>query len=387
MNHLSKTVCERDTCTGCNACVNKCAKNAITIVDSLTTLNAFIDENKCVRCGACSRVCQNNVDVDFQAPIAWFQGWNNNGELRLNSSSGGFIASAVYHFLENGMSVYSCVFHKGTFIFRRVENKNDFTSFSGSKYVKSNTGRIFNDILMKLNTGNKVLFIGLPCQVEGLKLFVGKAHWDSLYTIDLICHGTPSSELYKTYLGERGYDVSRINHISFRNKNKYSKKRTNGYQYWLSPFLNGLTYTENCYNCRFARMERVSDITVGDSWGSSLPTEELNRGVSLVLCNTKKGLQLMESVDFYKVEVDPVKASARNEQLVHSMSIPKERTIFAQKLNSSGYHKAIRACYGKQIARFSIGKTFVGKAAKHFLHRHESGQKVDISFSEYISLK
>lgn len=387
MNNISKTVCERDTCTGCNTCVNKCPKNAVTIVDSLTALNAVIDTDKCVGCGECSRVCQNNVVVDFQKPIAYFQGWNKNNELRLNSSSGGFIASAVYRFLEDGMPVYSCVYQNGTFVFRRVENKNDFSRFSGSKYVKSNTGSVYTDVLKELKNGNKVLFIGLPCQVEGLKLYVGKVYWDSLYVIDLICHGTPSSELYKIYLEESGYDVSKINYISFRNKNKYSNKRTNDFQYWLSPFLNGLTYTENCYNCRFARMERVSDITVGDSWGSSLPIEELNRGVSLVLCNTKKGLELMESVDFHKVAVDPVKAAARNQQLSHSMRIPKERAVFTKKLAMSNYHKAIRACYGKQIIRYSIGKTIVGKTAKYFLHKRQAGQKVDISFSEYISQK
>lgn len=29
-------------------------------------------------------------------------------------------------------------------------------------------------------------------------------------------------------------------------------------------FLNDISYRESCYNCKFAQLERVSDITIGD---------------------------------------------------------------------------------------------------------------------------
>ena len=42
-----KTVCNENQCTGCMACVDICAKNAIHIVDAIDAFNAVIDEGKC----------------------------------------------------------------------------------------------------------------------------------------------------------------------------------------------------------------------------------------------------------------------------------------------------------------------------------------------------
>lgn len=45
-----KTVCTKDNCTGCMACVESCPKNAIKIVDELDSYNAIINEEQCVNC-------------------------------------------------------------------------------------------------------------------------------------------------------------------------------------------------------------------------------------------------------------------------------------------------------------------------------------------------
>lgn len=50
-----KTVCAKDMCAGCMACINMCKKSAITIVDDYKTYNAVIDEVKCVNCGLCEK--------------------------------------------------------------------------------------------------------------------------------------------------------------------------------------------------------------------------------------------------------------------------------------------------------------------------------------------
>lgn len=39
-----KTVCKPNQCAGCKACIDICKKNAISIMDSLSHLNAAIDE-------------------------------------------------------------------------------------------------------------------------------------------------------------------------------------------------------------------------------------------------------------------------------------------------------------------------------------------------------
>ena len=50
-----------------------------------------------------------------------------------------------------------------------------------------------------LNSGESVLFSGCPCQVAGLKAYLGK-DYENLFTIDLICHGVPSNRAFKDYI-------------------------------------------------------------------------------------------------------------------------------------------------------------------------------------------
>ena len=53
-----------------------------------------------------------------------------------------------------------------------------------------------------------------------------------------------------------------------------------------------------CANCKFANMNRVGDITLGDFWGieKNDPYFSDNKGVSLVFINSDKGKELFEQV-------------------------------------------------------------------------------------------
>ena len=82
------TVCEKDQCAGCMACLEVCSKNAINIKDSIKSYNAIIDEKRCINCNACRNVCQVNNNVDVSKPIIWKQGWASDVNIRKKSSSG-----------------------------------------------------------------------------------------------------------------------------------------------------------------------------------------------------------------------------------------------------------------------------------------------------------
>lgn len=97
-----KTVCAKDMCAGCMACINMCKKSAITIVDDYKTYNAVIDEVKCVNCGLCEKICPNVKCVEQVNPIFWKEGWALNPEIRSNASSGGIASSIIYSFIKNG---------------------------------------------------------------------------------------------------------------------------------------------------------------------------------------------------------------------------------------------------------------------------------------------
>ena len=265
-------------CAGCMACINMCKKSAITIVDDYKTYNAVIDEVKCVNCGLCEKICPNVKCVEQVNPIFWKEGWALNPEIRSNASSGGIASSIIYSFIKNGGYVASCMLNKGEFVFELTNSTQRAEQFVGSKYVKSNPKTIYIDIERKLQEGKKVLFVGLPCQVAALKNF--SRNQDNLYTVDLICHGSPSPELLKMYLKEKSVDIEELEGLNFREKTSFGLRsvgKNNGFprivDMYTYAFLKSIDYTENCYSCRYASQSRVSDISLGDSWGSELSDE------------------------------------------------------------------------------------------------------------------
>lgn len=347
---MNKFVCEENMCTGCKACVDKCMKDAITIKDSLDSFNAVIDKDKCIDCGACHKVCPNNTPVELKEQLSWHQGWTNDKAEREKSSSGGFATALSKSFVKNGGVVCSCSFSNGDFIFEMANLEEEVEKFRGSKYVKSNPIGIYKKVRDLLKEQKKVLFIGLPCQVAAVKNFVGSdSYQENLYTVDLICHGTPSVEILKNYLEQYKIKLKDVKEISFRTKNSFVLKNNEKsiidsciQDRYTMTFLSSLNYTENCYSCRYATDKRVGDITIGDSWGSEI-TEEIKKGISLVMCQTEKGEELLKLVPFHFEEVDVKKAKLSNHQLRHPAIAPEERKVFFEGIKSGKKYDAIVA--------------------------------------------
>lgn len=220
-----KTVCERNMCTGCGACVEICKKGSISIVDNLDSMNAVINLDQCVDCGVCFKVCPNKNHVELRNQLSWHQGWTTKKSERKKSSSGGFATALSKAFVKNGGIVCSCTFLEGDFVFKAVSTEEEVECFRGSKYVKSNPKGIYRKVKKLLQEKNKVLFIGLPCQIAAVKNFVGEQNKDNLYTVDLICHGTPSVKILEKYMSQYGVSLSEIKDISFRTKNAFILKK------------------------------------------------------------------------------------------------------------------------------------------------------------------
>lgn len=291
--------------------------------DNLNIYNAEIDMEKCVDCGACLKVCQvNQLVVEPQKPILWYQGWHNNQEIRKKASSGGIATALAAGFIEGGGLVCSCVYRRGEFGFEFAEKVNEVEKFTGSKYVKSNPKGIYYLLKKYLQEGRKVLFIGLPCQVAAVKNFVGLHLSERLYTADLICHGTPSPKVLNLFLSQYNKILENQTTFKFRDKDMFQIAASGEYlvqkgaaDCYSIAFLNALTYTENCYSCKYACLERVSDVTLGDSWGSELPVSEQKKGVSLLLVQTQKGKELIRLSDIHLQMVNLDKAIGANHQL------------------------------------------------------------------------
>lgn len=260
-----------------------------------------------------------------------------------------------------------CAFENGVFGFHIENTQDGIRRFAGSKYVKSNPSGVYRKIRELLKSGEKVLFIGLPCQVAALKNYISDNLQSKLYTIDLICHGTPSPKLLEMFLNQYGYSLEKIKNIQFRVKgkfpiyNNYKSVITAGVcDRYMIAFLNSISYTENCYECDFAKKERVSDLTLGDSWGTSLGADEVRKGVSLVLCQNEKGDELLKSADLHLEPVDIETAVENNQQLKHSAYVPEKRNEFFDKVKmGSSFNKLIFKLFPKQCIRQEVKKLLI----------------------------
>ena len=354
---IMKTVCNQNICTGCLACINVCPKAAISINDSLDAYNAVIDQNKCINCSLCEKVCPVINIRDLKSPIYWKQGWAED-EIRKNSSSGGAASAIIRTFIYMGGYVASCLFKNGEFRFTVTNDIDEAKKFAGSKYVKSNPASIYKEIKKLLTEGQKVLFIGLPCQSAAVQNVCGEQ--EKLYTADLICHGTPSPKILKQFIDECGLKWSDISDIKFRESDSFGLE-SNGirlapsqiHDSYTRAFLRGLDYTENCYSCRYATLNRVSDITLGDAWGQLSDTQK--DGVSLILCQTQKGIELVEKAGLHIEEVDLEKAVNANNQLKHPSKMHPGRSKFFKGLGK-GYtvNRTVAFVFPKESIKQSI---------------------------------
>lgn len=354
-----KTVCELNKCVGCYACKDLCPKDAIQIVDSVDCLNAAIDEDKCVDCKVCENVCQINHPIEKKKPNVWFQGWSKNEEIRKRSSSGGLATELGRTVVKEGGVVCSCLFEEGNFTFAFADCEEELKKFAGSKYVKSNSEGCYKKIRKLLSDGRTVLFIGLPCQCAAVNKTTEKSNRGKLYTVDLICHGTPSLKALDSFFEQYGCTLQDIQSIRFRDKGKFSVERDE--KYIVTPgsmdcysiaFMNGLIYTENCYACVYADSKRVTDITIGDSWGTELP--ESGKGVSLILCNTELGEKLVKKSNVYLTDVKVEKAIASNPQLRAATVMPEKRERFFKgyKAGKSFNVLVMKCCTKKWFRQF-----------------------------------
>lgn len=331
-----ETVCSNNKCNGCMSCLDICPREAIHIEKSLKSYNAHIDMEKCIACGLCHNVCPSNASCLAHPPQMWCQGWSNDLEIRKNGSSGGVATALSLNFIRNGGYVCSCVFNDGKFGFVITADEKDLANFSGSKYIKSDAIGIYSKVFTLLQRGEKVLFIGLPCQVAGMVNYAKfKRNDKNLYTVDLICHGTPSPMFLDMFLSQYGVLAKNCDNIGFRvkdsfqiNDNSRTFSSVGVCDRYMTAFLSALNYTDNCYRCQFAKKERVSDITLGDSWGSNCDSNEWKKGVSLILCQSDKGEELLSQSNLHLFDVDLDNAIAHNHQLSTPSIAPKSRAKF-----------------------------------------------------------
>lgn len=366
-----------DQCCGCTACMNICPKDAISMEeDDNGFILPIINLDKCINCGLCENVCdfKHEKRNDSNVIKSYSLVAKEKSVLKKSTSGGAFTCLSNVILNNNG---YACgaimdkEFNIRHIIVNSVEGRD---SMRGSKYVQSNVGLTFRSIKKLIKENKQVLFVGTPCQCAGLQSYIGRDD-DNLFVVDFLCHGVPNNRMFKDHISYLNsfYGIPSVGY-SFRNKTYGWDSYNNNNNYtadgkvrikWINQayynfFISNQSLRPSCFNCPYRSMHRPSDITIADFWQIEKFTGKRDyKGVSLVLGNSTKGLQLIE---------ESRKQANLNEYKVNDISFriqttpprkPKSYEKFWDTYKQLGYEKLVIAFFNnslKKRIRFEIRK-------------------------------
>lgn len=372
MSDYFKTQNRKDCC-GCSACAQKCPYGAISMVENENGFKyPIINQDRCTHCNMCSKVCpfKNTEDLsqDHDKMFGVYMVRHADKGVLKSSTSGGAFSAIAKTFCDENYVIFGACFDENMVVRHKyITSLRDLHQFHGSKYVQSDIGDCYRQADEFLQEGRKVLFSGTPCQIAGLRNYLGR-DYPRLLCVDLICHGVPSPLVLRrhiAYLQDRYR--ARVKNISFRDKNKFG---------WLLPcntvdfigrrsvsqlaadncfekaFLNNICLRESCYHCKFAKAERVGDLTIGDFWGADelYPKIKNRNGLSLVLVNTDQGNEWFERIKCFDlcIESNINKAAKQNKTLKRPAKEHPLRSKFFRDLRKLSFDDLIKQYFGNR---------------------------------------
>lgn len=307
-------------CCGCGACADVCPKRCIIIIeDSKDFRIPKVKSAECINCGLCENVCpvlNSGASKGIEKLLCCY---NKDKEQRRAGSSGSIFVLFAERILALDGVVIGAAFDSDLQLRHTIAKTiEEVRPLMKSKYIQSDTTGIFNKVKKSLKDGQQVLFVGTPCQCQALYNFLGQKRHDNLLLVDFICHGVPSQKLFdKAIASYEQRNGCKVQSFSFREKSKgllhcysiyYKYNGDDEVEKDIGlpkdfPFYYGYLkyniFREGCYECLFARRERVSDITLGDFWHLTKIKKDVTdfrKGYSMVVVNTEKGMSYIQQI-------------------------------------------------------------------------------------------
>lgn len=385
-------------CCGCGACINVCSTQALFFSqDDYGFVRPQIDCTKCVECGKCIRTCPQYNEIEASKPKQVLAALNKNESIVVKSSSGGIFYAVAESVVSEGGCAFGAILDDQFKVKHIcVERTEDLSQLQKSKYVQSYMGDCYKQALQKLKDGQKVLFSGTPCQVAAMKSLANGKYTDNLFLVDVVCHGVPSQTFWNDYVETLSKKRGSLKEYVFC----YKRKIRNGMNKYLSYttkeckktvknwpqdsynsfFMESKNYQESCYSCRFAKPERVSDVTLCDFWSwdkyhkNDFP---LCSTVSGICVNTDVGKRILCKIadKLTLVESSFDNLAARNGCLLRPTPMPKDREIFLQEWKSKGFEFIEQKFEKKNRMRIlkSRLQMYVPESFKLWFHRLRHG--------------
>ena len=364
INRVAKT-----DCCGCSACVSACPKQCLEMKsDNQGFLQVKLSKNNCIECGICEKVCPILAEKnENEREIKAFAVKNNSESERNLSSSGGVFVALANNVLDEGGVVCAARFDENFHLIHDFcERKEDLKPFLGSKYLQSDMRDCFKKTKELLNEERLVLFVGTPCQIMGLKLYLRK-EYQNLIATEVVCHGVPSPMVWEKYLNEickqKKISLNEVKNISFRNKDKSWRvfnlkiegkektilKESLHDNIYMRGFLKNLFLRQSCHHCPAKNFASMADISLADYWGIDRfhPEMDDNKGVSAVILYNKK-----ISLSFKKLSLSIKETNLRdilsnNSALAISAKAHPKRDEFFEKINKEEFHKLANEFVGE----------------------------------------
>lgn len=353
-------IIEEKNCTGCMTCLNVCPVNAIQQGTDSEGFAIPTIEDSCINCGKCMTKCpidnSNSIKHNIEESECYIGQSLSRKQVKKSASGGVFYEIARYTISQLNGIVCGAAFDENNVVRHIcVDNIRDLTKLQNSKYVQSFLDETYNTIKNYLDNNRYVFFTGTPCQVAGIKRYLGGGD-DKLITADIICHGVPSPKLLqKEVLAESKSWQGRVKRVSFRYKRRLYNSTSSFYMMmtmmrglpivrkpqndpYYNIFSKGIGFRESCYRCKFAAPDRVGDFTIGDCDSHSLyPNFHPEESNSTILLNTDKARHIWKAgvsqcFDFQPLDIK--KEIEYNEQLGKPAARPLLRDEVYKDLES-----------------------------------------------------
>lgn len=379
-------------CTGCGVCVGACHKKAISMISDGNKFIPKVDENICNDCGLCYKICPGlgcNIEnisstLFLNATNAnpyvgnyekCYVGYSNDQKIRYHSASGGLITQMLIWLVETKKidGVVVTKFDKNsdlkvkTFI---AKSKDEILSAKSSKYSPVTFDQVIQNV--KSSELNKIVIVGLPCHIQGLRKYENYDHKFKEKVIayfSLFCSGSRTFGMTQYVLKENNINIKEIHYLAYRDegclggivikgekKDGKHYKFYRDYQAYCHP-LRSIFTPQRCFLC-IDHVGELADASFGDIHVK--PYSEDKIGINSLIIKNKKILSWFEDAKKNKkVSLDEISVETllSSQKMARIKKKRNERFLSFYSLLGMQYPK-----YGIVLPKIKF------KTALHFLY-------------------